>query len=188
MSRTFRNESNLLECNSNELIEGHWYCKYCGDIVPDVDTLCPRFVCATKRDAVSYETKIELFGYQENKFMCNMPFPRGWGNGYVLIPNGHPFLVRLELYPEADYDVFQGCFNQEITFGEWNEHNTFYKLGFDTQHSWHNSSYDEAYVLEETQKMKSVVDSFTKAHACALIEDERNQMNAKLNRIKHLYM
>jgi hypothetical protein len=57
---------------------------------------------------------------------------RGWGNGYAVVPKGHPLYKVQHVYASGhDLDV-----NSEITFAGWRVHNgkEYWVIGFDTAH------------------------------------------------------
>ncbi len=89
----------------------------------------------------------------------------GWGCGYVHIPKDHPILVQL-IGNESWGDYLQpdNC-PQEITLSAWDENKEYYIIGFDTAHSYNNDSHDEAYVTEQANVIKSLVDAYTAEHA-----------------------
>jgi hypothetical protein len=67
----------------------------------------------------------------------------GWGCGYVNIPKDHPILVQLvDNEGWGNYLQPDGC-PEEITFSEWTEDKEHFRIGFDTAHSYNNSSHDE---------------------------------------------
>lgn len=82
----------------------------------------------------------------------------GWGNGYVIIPEGHP--MHGKNYDDIDVDVHGG-----LTFGEsakscnWeeisDEDKAGWVVGFDTAHYMDNlTTCPESFVLEETERLK----------------------------------
>lgn len=98
------------------------------------------------------------------------PFERGWGNGYVLIPEGHL------LYGKRDY--YSVCFNSldvhgGITYSEKDipskeaEFITekpdpgceYWVLGFDTAHAYSNSFMDKDWVTRETLRFKEQLEA-----------------------------
>jgi len=87
----------------------------------------------------------------------------GWGCGYVYIPNEHPILVKLitETNQQWNYCLQPKDCEQEITYSAWNKEQDYYVIGFDTAHSYNNSSHDENYVTSEAQKIKAFVDAYT---------------------------
>jgi hypothetical protein len=59
-------------------------------------------------------------------------YERGWGNGYAVVPKGHPLYGIEEPYGKGHViDV-----NSEITFAGWRQHNgkEYWVIGFDTAH------------------------------------------------------
>ena len=94
-----------------------------------------------------------------------LPFiSRGWGNGYVLIPQGHPLYGKFDFYaPEFEgLEVHGG-----ITYSDKNipiknaEFITdepdfdYWVLGFDTAHCLDNPSLDKEWVKQETLRFKT---------------------------------
>jgi hypothetical protein len=62
----------------------------------------------------------------ENTWMKYVSFDRGWGNGYVAIPEGHPWFGK-------DYDsIEQVEINGGLTFSDMI--NGMWVIGFDTAH------------------------------------------------------
>lgn len=89
----------------------------------------------------------------------------GWGCGYVHIPKDHPILVKLiDNENWGDYLSPDGC-PQEITLSQWDKDKDYYIIGFDTARSYNNDSHDEAYVTEQANVIKSLVDVYTTEHA-----------------------
>lgn len=102
-----------------------------------------------------------------------VPLPfinRGWGNGYVLIPEGHP------LYGNRDY--YAACFDGlevhgGITYSEKDipskkaEFITdkpdpgceYWVLGFDTVHAYSRASMDKDWVTRETLRFKEQLEA-----------------------------
>jgi hypothetical protein len=109
------------------------------------------------------KTFISTMPYEE-KFssMCKT----GWGCGYVHIPSDHPILVKLLIEESSGYTYLQpdNC-EQEITLSQWDLNKEYYVIGFDTAHSYNNSTHDEAYIIAETEKIKALVDAYTKEDA-----------------------
>ena len=75
----------------------------------------------------------------------------GWGNGYVLLPEGHPDYDKD--YNHLPYSVHGGLTFSGIMNGYW-------AIGFDTVHAGDNpDTCDFDYVLKETMSLKSQVDA-----------------------------
>jgi hypothetical protein len=103
------------------------------------------------------ETFISTIAYEED-FRSNTR--TGWGCGYVHIPEDHPILVKLiDNEGWGDYLTPDDC-PEEITFSLWDKDKEYYVIGFDTAHSYNNSSHDEAYVTEQANAIKSLVDAY----------------------------
>lgn len=107
---------------------------------------------------------------------------KGWGCGYIVIPENHPAykLAQLEKSQDNEYYYFQvKKSNQEITFCEFE--NDYLTIGFDTAHSWNNSSHDKNYVEKETELLKLAVDNITTIE----LEDYKETLiQQKLDEIK----
>ena len=123
------------------------------------------------------ETFISTKAYEEDfKSNCRT----GWGCGYVHIPKDHPILVNtLASDGWGDYLQPDGC-PEEITFSRWDEEQEYYVIGFDTAHSYNNDSHDEAYVTEQANAIKLLVDAYTPEQAKRFAMDE-------IGRITRLY-
>lgn len=100
-------------------------------------------------------------GYDEGfKKSCNT----GWGCGYVEVPASHPFfkIAKIEMLDGYDYIQLRN-FDEEITWCEitGKNDNEVLTIGFDTAHSYNNSSHDKKYVEEKTEQMQNCVDAYT---------------------------
>jgi hypothetical protein len=102
-------------------------------------------------------------------------FEHGWGNGYVLIPDGHPFygVHYDDIYEISDIRVHGGltygdtfesdyfprwCKDLEIggdvTLNNYKNFNNYWMIGFDTNHSGDNlSRCSKNYVLGEVESL-----------------------------------
>lgn len=101
------------------------------------------------------ETFISTMAYDDDfKTLCKT----GWGCGYVHIPKDHPILVELE-EGWGNYLQPNGC-PEEITYTLWDEKSEYLVIGFDTAHSYNNSSHDEEYVTAQANAIKALVDSY----------------------------
>jgi hypothetical protein len=104
----------------------------------------------------------------------------GWGCGYVHIPKDHPILVETLVSDDwGDYLQPKDC-PEEITFSRWDKENEYYMIGFDTAHSYNNDSHDEAYVTEQANAIKLLVDAYTPEQAKKFAMDE-------ISRVTRLY-
>ena len=102
----------------------------------------------------------------------------GWGCGYVHIPKDHPILVKLmDNDGWGNYLTPDDC-PEEITYSKWD--GDYYKIGFDTAHSHNNSSHDEAYVTEQANAIKLLVDAYT-------TEDAHNYAAEQIERVTNQY-
>ena len=102
------------------------------------------------------ETFISTIAYDDDfKTSCRT----GWGCGYVYIPKDHPILVELE-EGWGNYLQPKDC-PEEITFTQWDKEKQHLIIGFDTAHSYNNDSHDEAYVTEQANAIKALVDAYT---------------------------
>ena len=77
-------------------------------------------------------------------------FNRGWGNGYVLVPEGHKFHDKR--YDDIDVDVHGGLtFSEHIPEGDDFGWRPGYWVGFDTAHTGDNKEkWTKSEVLKET--------------------------------------
>ena len=113
------------------------------------------------------ETFISTVAYKDDfKTSCRT----GWGCGYVHIPKDHPILVELE-EGWGNYLSPKDC-PEEITFTQWDKDNEYLMIGFDTAHSYNNDSHDEAYVTEQANAIKLLVDAYTAEDAKKFAMDE----------------
>lgn len=65
---------------------------------------------------------------KENTWLSRSWMEFGWGNGYVHIPEGHPWFGK-------DYNDIEGVeINGGLTYSEMQE--GMWVIGFDTAHSW----------------------------------------------------
>jgi hypothetical protein len=104
----------------------------------------------------------------------------GWGCGYVHIPKDHPILVETLVSDGwGDYLQPKDC-PEEITLSRWDKENEYYMIGFDTAHSYNNDSHDEAYVTQQANAIKLLVDAYTAEDAKKFAMDE-------IGRVTRLY-
>jgi hypothetical protein len=103
------------------------------------------------------ETFISTMAYDDD-FVSSCK--TGWGCGYVHIPKDHPILVKL-IGNEGWGNFLQpeGC-PEEITYSEWDKEREHLIIGFDTSHSHNNASHDEAYITEQANAIKALVDAY----------------------------
>ena len=103
------------------------------------------------------KTQIRLTEYQESfKNGCNT----GWGCGYVLIPLNHPFAdVKMLLNNDTYFYPQISGFSEEITFAE--VEGEFLVIGFDTAHSWNNSTHNKNFVEQKANELKNFIDNYT---------------------------
>lgn len=95
---------------------------------------------------------------RENTWLLGMD--RGFGNGYVLIPKGHP--MHGKHYDDIPVDVHGGLtFSQLVNdkmIKEWELEESdkgAWCVGFDTAHYQdNNTNWPEQRVLEETERLK----------------------------------
>jgi len=96
----------------------------------------------------------------------------GWGCGYVHIPKDHPIIVKILVDDGwGKYLQPKDC-PQEITFSSWTDDKEHFIIGFDTAHSYNNDSHDEAYVTEQANAIKLLVDAYTAEDAKKFAMDE----------------
>jgi hypothetical protein len=84
---------------------------------------------------------------------------RGWGRGYVLIPMGHPILIK---FPLDRWDKHH--FGKDVEVESWepsqHEHG-MYAIGFDTKTEKHNMvEHGEEYVRSTTQRLLNWVTTY----------------------------
>jgi hypothetical protein len=122
---------------------------------------------------MSLDVKVEVVAYGERFRGMN---EMGWGCGYVIIPTGHPILIKL-LDDDGQYFYLQPEeFDQEITLSNKVDDN-FYKIGFDTAHIYNNASHDEAWVTKKAEELKEIVDAYT-------LEDANNFYKFKMSQLE----
>jgi len=91
---------------------------------------------------------------------------QGWGNGYVFIDNSHPLYgVPYDEIHLTDYGAPPGG----ITYAEWSNNlgendwdlksGKYWVLGFDTAHSFNNSSHNKQWVYDNT--INFLIDVYT---------------------------
>lgn len=116
------------------------------------------------------ETFISTIAYDDDfKSSCKT----GWGCGYVHIPKDHPILVQTLIEDDGwgNYLTPEDC-PEEITFTQWDKEKEYLVIGFDTAHIHNNDSHDEAYVTEQANAIKSLVDAYTSEQAKRFAMDE----------------
>jgi hypothetical protein len=123
------------------------------------------------------KTFISTMAYEEDfKTNCRT----GWGCGYVHIPKDHPILVELEegwgKYLQPD-----NC-PQEITFTGWDKEKEHLIIGFDTAHSYNNDSHDEAYIIEQCNAIKDLVDAYTADDARRYAQEQIELVYSKFSK------
>lgn len=124
------------------------------------------------------ETFISTIAY-EKEFKSHVK-EMGWGCGYVHIPKDHPILVKLiDNEGWGDYLQPDDC-PEEITYSEWDKDKEYYVIGFDTAHSYNDSSHDEEYVTAQANAIKSLVDAYT-------AEDARKYAAEQIQRVTNEY-
>ena len=104
----------------------------------------------------------------------------GWGCGYVHIPKDHPILVELE-EGWGKYLEPNNC-PQEITFTQWDKDKEYLIIGFDTAHSYNNDSHDEAYIKEQANIIKDLVDAYTADDARRYAHDQIKLVYSKFSK------
>jgi len=91
--------------------------------------------------------------------LTGMPMPIGWGNGYVIIPKGHP--LHGKDYEDIDINVHGGLtFSEsaETLLDEWDEispeDREGWVVGFDTAHYGDDdTTWDYSAVVAETERL-----------------------------------
>ena len=104
----------------------------------------------------------------------------GWGCGYVHIPKDHPILVQLE-EGWGKYLEPNNC-PEEITFTQWDKDKEYLIIGFDTAHSYNNDSHDEAYIKEQANIIKDLVDAYTADDARRYAHDQIKSVYSKFSK------
>jgi hypothetical protein len=88
----------------------------------------------------------------QDKLQMSSLFDRGWGNGYVAVPRGHPWYRRdyNDLHVEASGGMTFSDFGKHL--GSCPEHlQNHWVVGFDTGHAWNTSeNSDKKMVIAET--------------------------------------
>jgi len=104
------------------------------------------------------ETYISTVAYEED-FKSHIR-TIGWGCGYVHIPKDHPILVKLiDNEGWGNYLQPDGC-PEEITLSQWDKDNEYFIIGFDTAHSYNNSTHGVQYVTDKANEIKALVDAY----------------------------
>jgi len=125
------------------------------------------------------ETFISTMGYDE-KFKSDNN--TGWGCGYVLIPKDHPILVKLVDNDDwGNYLQPDNC-PEEITYSNWESDGEHFRIGFDTAHSYNNSSHDEQYVTDRANEIKALVDAYTEQDASLYAESRIKDVIIKFSK------
>ena len=96
-----------------------------------------------------------------------MPFERGWGNGYVLIPEGHPLYGKDYYDPKCEtLEVHGGITyaapsipSKDAEFITEEPDFEYWVFGFDTAHCYDNSSMDKEWVKRETLRFKEQLEA-----------------------------
>ena len=104
------------------------------------------------------KTFISTHKYSEDfKTKCKT----GWGCGYVHIPKDHPIIVETLVDDGwGNYLSPKDC-PEEITFTGWDKDKEYLMIGFDTAHGYNNDSHDEAYIIQQANIIKDLVDAYT---------------------------
>ena len=106
----------------------------------------------------------------------------GWGCGYVHIPKDHPILVETLVSDGwGDYLQPKDC-PQEITFTGWDKDKEYLIIGFDTAHGYNNDSHDEAYIIEQANIIKDIVDAYTADDARRYANDQIELVKTKFSK------
>jgi hypothetical protein len=104
----------------------------------------------------------------------------GWGCGYVHIPKDHPILVELE-EGWGNYLSPKHC-PEEITYTRWDEKSEYLVIGFDTAHSYNNSSHDEEYVTAQANAIKALVDAYMDYDAAIYAKEQIRLVTEKYSK------
>ena len=126
----------------------------------------PIFVL-TKKQVINHFIKInntmEYF-VKQNTWLLRGITDHGWGNGYVVIPKGHP--LHGMSYSEIEENIPELQVNGGLTFSQsaediqWDELPKDCKdgwvVGFDTAHSWDTlEMWSKDNVVKETEKLRN---------------------------------
>ena len=87
----------------------------------------------------------------------------GWGNGYVVVPKGHPLygVDNYEYYLSIHGGVTFCSFGKDIDWPEVNLRDDDWVIGFDTAHSYDRSSdWSKSSVVKETKRLIKLVDQY----------------------------
>ena len=123
------------------------------------------------------KTFISTMAYEEDfKANCRT----GWGCGYVHIPKDHPILVKLE-EGWGNYLTPDGC-PEEITFTKWDKDKEYLIIGFDTAHSYNNSTHGVQYVTDRANEIKDLVDAYTAEDARKYAEEQIELVKTKFSK------
>lgn len=87
------------------------------------------------------------------------PLDCGWGNGYVVLPEGHPLFGKSDTWEDclSGFDVHGG-----ITYAGPDNDGKGWMLGFDTRHSMDSLQRwpDEASILAEAERLKKQIEDY----------------------------
>lgn len=104
---------------------------------------------------------------RENTWLSRGIIDCGWGNGYVLIPEGHP--LHGKRYNDIEVGVHGGLTFSELVDEEmiknWDElteaDKGMWMIGFDTAHAWDNlSTCPKEYVQNEADRLLEQVKNY----------------------------
>ena len=124
------------------------------------------------------ETKIEFYEYKKEFVeQCHT----GWGCGYVLIPENHPYMAKALICEEESGMLQVDGFDEEITFCERIKDN-YLKIGFDTAHRWNDYYNDEEWVILKANHMKDIIDNYTIEDAKKEVKEYVNKITEKFNK------
>jgi hypothetical protein len=95
-----------------------------------------------------------------------IPYPHGWGNGYIGVPSDHPwFGVDYDEIHAAhdDLRVHGGLtYSDHYNCGEKCEDKNYWWVGFDTAHECDGPHLNEAYVDGEIDNLKKFAEKVGK--------------------------
>lgn len=88
---------------------------------------------------------------------------KGWGNGYVVIPKGHPLYGKD--YMDYDLDIHGGVtfasFGKDFNWDGIELRDDDWVIGFDTNHSYDTKeSWTKSNVISETKRLAKLVERY----------------------------
>ena len=108
-------------------------------------------------------------------------FEHGWGCGYVIVDNYHPFAryARIVCSVEDTYYPQVKLFSEEITYYE--ELDNSIKIGFDTAQTYNDASHNEEWVTKKAQELKQLIDAYSDSDVEKLKQKLIDQYTQRIN-------